>query len=63
MIAVSTAGGMKRIALSTAGGAVTVFEGFTDYLSALAYYRKTEADTPVIVLGAAGSLQPWEFDH
>lgn len=20
-------------------------------------------DTPVIVLGAAGSLQPWEFDH
>jgi hypothetical protein len=20
-------------------------------------------DTPLIVLGAAGSLRPWEFDH
>ena len=34
------------------GGAVTVFEGFFDYLSALAWYRKTEADTPVIVLNS-----------
>lgn len=37
----------------TAGGAVTVFEGFMDYFSALAYYRKAEADTPVIVLNSA----------
>lgn len=34
------------------GGAVTVFEGFFDYLSALAWYRKSEADTLVIVLNS-----------
>jgi DNA primase len=32
--------------------AVTVFEGFMDYLSALTYYGKQEADTPVIVLNS-----------
>lgn len=32
---------------------VTVFEGFTDYLSALTYYKRTEATTPVIVLNSA----------
>lgn len=35
-----------------AGGAVTVFEGFFDYLSALTWYRKSEADTLVIVLNS-----------
>lgn len=34
-------------------GAVAVFEGFMDYLSALAYYGKTEAETAVIVLNSA----------
>ena len=34
------------------GGAVTVFEGFFDYLSALAWYRKSAADTPLIVLNS-----------
>jgi 5S rRNA maturation endonuclease (ribonuclease M5) len=33
--------------------AVTVFEGFMDYLSALAWYRRTEASTPVIILNSA----------
>ena len=32
---------------------VAVFEGFTDYLSALTYYKRTEAATPVIVLNSA----------
>jgi 5S rRNA maturation endonuclease (ribonuclease M5) len=32
--------------------AVTVFEGFIDYLSALTHYGKQEADTPVIVLNS-----------
>lgn len=34
------------------GGALAVFEGFTDYLSALTYYGKTEADTPVLILNS-----------
>ena len=38
--------------------AVTVFEGFADYLSALVYYKRTEASTPVIVLNSA-SMQEW----
>lgn len=33
--------------------AVAVFEGFMDYLSALTYYGKTEADTPVLILNSA----------
>lgn len=32
---------------------VTVFEGFADYLSALTYYGRTEATTPVLVLNSA----------
>lgn len=35
------------------GGSVTVFEGFFDFLSALAYYGKAEPDTPVIVMNSA----------
>jgi hypothetical protein len=31
-----------------------------DQVSAAPEYKE---DTPVIVLGAAGKLQPWEFDH
>src|SRR5262249_44763146 len=31
-----------------------------EQVSAAPEYKE---DTPVIVLGAAGSLQPWEFDH
>lgn len=33
--------------------AVAVFEGFMDYLSALTFYGKTEADTPVLILNSA----------
>lgn len=35
------------------GGAVTVFEGFMDYLSALVWYGREKADTPVLVLNSA----------
>ena len=31
-----------------------------DQVSAAPEYKE---DTPVIVLGAAGKLAPWEFDH
>lgn len=34
------------------GGSVTVFEGFFDFLTALAYYGKVEPDTPVIVMNS-----------
>jgi len=37
---------------ATPGGAVSVFEGFFDFLSALAYYGKTEPDTPIIVMNS-----------
>ena len=33
--------------------AVTVFEGFFDFLSALGYYGKREASTPVVVMNSA----------
>ncbi len=38
---------------ATPGGALSVFEGFFDFLSALAYYGKSEPDTPVIVMNSA----------
>lgn len=41
--------------------AMTVFEGFSDYLSALTYYGKTEADTPVIILNSA-TMQEWAIE-
>lgn len=37
----------------TSGGAVTVFEGFMDYLSALVWYGREAADTPVLILNSA----------
>ena len=37
----------------TSGGAIAVFEGFMDYLSALVWYGREEADTPVLVLNSA----------
>lgn len=36
---------------------VTIFEGFIDYLSALTYYQRTAATTPVIVLNSVAMRQ------
>jgi len=38
---------------ATSGGAVIAFEGFFDFLTALAYYGKDEPATPVIVMNSA----------
>jgi hypothetical protein len=35
-----------------ASAAIAVFEGIIDYLSALTYYGKTEAETPVLILNS-----------
>lgn len=37
---------------ATEGGSITVFEGFFDFLTALAYYGKEAPDTPVIVMNS-----------
>lgn len=41
---------------ATPGGSVTVFEGFFDFLSALAYAGKEAPDTPVIVMNSTAML-------
>lgn len=43
---------------ATPGGSVSVFEGFFDFLSALAYYGKAEPATPVIVMNSAAMIEP-----
>lgn len=42
---------------ATPGGSVSVFEGFFDFLSALAYYGKSEPATPVIVMNSAAMTE------
>lgn len=43
---------------ATPGGSVSVFEGFFDFLTALAYYGKSEPITPVIVMNSAAMIEP-----